>query len=640
MKRRISVKMTVVFFSIILFSNYSFSQDLKYREYSYSDLFKMIEEVKDTVFQLEDAIIRFDLKTDSIYGGRMSLNTQESNYFRKDTISIQKQLVFKNVQFLPFHIIKKGDNEFPEIYSSELHNLIFKKEVSFENCLAITINNSVFEDFVSFTKTEKVESIYNYFTNFISVEKVGLINHASFSDILIKKVKFKNGIDLNYNIYEVEKELIEATLKIENCVFNQGIENHLKYSQIFIRNLGSAEIINSIFNIQNIEITAFTNDNFILKNNNFSKIANVSFSTREYSRGINITGNTFLNDVHLRIKDLYPNMNIDWEQWHDKIINDSSFSDFKRNFMSQKKYRNIDLIKLQRIVESDSVYAIFKNEYYLRDKKSLKEEFKLRSKFVQFYRDQFEFDNANLVYIEYKDIETIKTQLKYQEDPTFNNFFTWKINQFLKIFSAYGTEPARAVVFSMYVILLFAFIYLLFPNSWDAHGRKRIMNRYAFFFTYMNKKAGIHEVYLDNQKEDLLEFDEFKTLVEQQGKKVPKFFTATALPLYKWAISRTKFSASVLKRVDIMKGTWSELPQSKRIWKSILLYGAFLIAVVYDIFIKMLNALMLSINTFTTLGFGEIPIKGLPRYLAIIQGFIGWFMLTIFSVSLISQLLN
>lgn len=32
------------------------------------------------------------------------------------------------------------------------------------------------------------------------------------------------------------------------------------------------------------------------------------------------------------------------------------------------------------------------------------------------------------------------------------------------------------------------------------------------------------------------------------------------------------------------------------------------------------------------LGFGvdEIPIKGLHRYLAIIKGFIGWFMLTIF----------
>ncbi len=89
-----------------------------------------------------------------------------------------------------------------------------------------------------------------------------------------------------------------------------------------------------------------------------------------------------------------------------------------------------------------------------------------------------------------------------------------------------------------------------------------------------------------------------------------------------------------------MKGTWSELPKSKRIWKSVLLIGAFILAICYDLLIKMLNALMLSINTFTTLGFGEIPIKGLPRYLAIIQGFIGWFMLTIFSVSLISQLLN
>ena len=49
---------------------------------------------------------------------------------------------------------------------------------------------------------------------------------------------------------------------------------------------------------------------------------------------------------------------------------------------------------------------------------------------------------------------------------------------------------------------------------------------------------------------------------------------------------------------------------------------------------------MLSVNAFTTLGFGEIPIKGVPRYLAIIEGFIGWFMLTIFSVALISQLLN
>ena len=128
--------------------------------------------------------------------------------------------------------------------------------------------------------------------------------------------------------------------------------------------------------------------------------------------------------------------------------------------------------------------------------------------------------------------------------------------------------------------------------------------------------------------------------MQQAQKHVPKFFVATAMPLYKWSVSGTKLSASILRRIDIMKGSWQDLPQHKRVWKSILLTGAFIIAIIYDLIIKMLNALMLSINTFTTLGFGEIPIKGLPRYLAIIQGFIGWFMLTIFSVSLISQLLN
>jgi len=627
---------------VLLFSISSFSQEkpLKYKEYSYSQFFKLLENEKDTIFTLEDAIIRFDIKTDSMYGGTMSLNNQESNYFRKDSITIYKQLVFKNVQFLAYHLINKGENEFPDAYASGFHNFLFKKKVSFQNCLALSLSNAVFEESVAFSKTKKIESIYNYFTNVITIKKVGLVGPATFSDLSIKNTHFKNGFSISYNIYEVNKELKDFNLTIENCDITYTSSNLFESSNILISNIGMLEIINSKFDVQDLSITAGLNYNFILKNNLFKNKMRIDFTTRASSNGITIESNTFLGDVRLRLEGLSANMNIDWEQWHDKIISDRSFFDFVFKFRSQEKYKNMDLFKLQTITDSDSVYAIFKNEYYLKNKNSLKREFKLRSKYVQFYRDQFEFDNANLVYLEYKDIETKKTQLNYQENPTFDTFFTWKINQFLKVFSAYGTKPSKAIIFSMYVILLFAFVYLLFPNSWDAHGRKRIMNRYAFFFTYMNKKAGIHEVYLDNQKEDLLEFDEFKKLVEQQGKTVPKFFTATALPLYKWAISSTKFSASVLKRVDIMKGTWSEVPKSKRIWKSILLIGAFTLAICYDILIKMLNAIMLSINTFTTLGFGEIPIKGLPRYLAIIQGFIGWFMLTIFSVSLISQLLN
>jgi len=55
--------------------------------------------------------------------------------------------------------------------------------------------------------------------------------------------------------------------------------------------------------------------------------------------------------------------------------------------------------------------------------------------------------------------------------------------------------------------------------------------------------------------------------------------------------------------------------------------------------LSLINALMLSLNAFVTLGFGTIPTTGLARYVCIIQGFIGWFLLSIFTVALINQVL-
>jgi hypothetical protein len=55
--------------------------------------------------------------------------------------------------------------------------------------------------------------------------------------------------------------------------------------------------------------------------------------------------------------------------------------------------------------------------------------------------------------------------------------------------------------------------------------------------------------------------------------------------------------------------------------------------------ISLINAITLSINSFVTLGFGTIPTTGAARYICILQGFIGWFLLSIFTVSLINQIL-
>lgn len=54
---------------------------------------------------------------------------------------------------------------------------------------------------------------------------------------------------------------------------------------------------------------------------------------------------------------------------------------------------------------------------------------------------------------------------------------------------------------------------------------------------------------------------------------------------------------------------------------------------------SLLNALTLSLNSFVTLGFGTIPTTGIARYVCILQGFLGWFLLSIFTASLINQVM-
>jgi len=55
---------------------------------------------------------------------------------------------------------------------------------------------------------------------------------------------------------------------------------------------------------------------------------------------------------------------------------------------------------------------------------------------------------------------------------------------------------------------------------------------------------------------------------------------------------------------------------------------------------KVLNVLMLRLYSFIILGFGEIHTRGIERYVVIIEDFIGWFLLKLFRVSLITQLLQ
>jgi len=324
-----------------------------------------------------------------------------------------------------------------------------------------------------------------------------------------------------------------------------------------------------------------------------------------------------------------------WNQWRGKILSMEGYDLYLKHLLDQDETLNYD-----ELYKVDSIFDNYKNKYKFELDNSYKFEMQLLGQFYDFYKLQHDSDYANEVYVEFKNLETQRFAYLYKEDPNFSSYFTWKINQFLRVFSGYGTNPSLSIIFSLYVIFIFAFVYMLFPNNWETGRKNKLMHRLQFFTKYFRQKEGIKEIYEEDKQESVMSYNEFKKYMHSSKKEIPWFFLWLTKPIYYFSSYNYKMTGKILKHTDILKGRWVDLPKRRKLLTGLIMSLWIISLIVLDLLIKFFNALTLSINTFTTLGFGEIPIKGIPRYLAVVQGFIGWFMLTIFSVSLISQLLN
>ena len=101
-----------------------------------------------------------------------------------------------------------------------------------------------------------------------------------------------------------------------------------------------------------------------------------------------------------------------------------------------------------------------------------------------------------------------------------------------------------------------------------------------------------------------------------------------------------RFLKFIYRRIEVLKGRWKDLRPKRKAYVSLVTIVSLLLYATYLIAVRSLNSITLSINVFSTLGFGAIPVKGVTRYITIVEGFIGWFLLSIFSVSLIGQMLQ
>jgi hypothetical protein len=564
----------------------------QYKEYSYTELFQMIEDEEDSVFELKNALIIPDGKSDITYKAEINFADWSGFiYPKKDSTIIDKALILNNMNFSP-----EAGIENQKTWYKILSYIHFKRSVTLINVSNFMVAGSTFEEHVSVTYDREGLPSINHLSNNLGYQQLFWLSDSHF----LKGIDvgaYQIGQDrLNFQFLLTSSKIYPSPSKFDQFIYH----TYIYFNNIYNFNL----IGNQFIGKGAVRLNVSEPSESEIVGNTFEEQYVILMILDLPNSIIKIADNKFGAIVGLDFKGISENTSLDWEQLKGKTTVFSSLSTALSLTNKEDSLITNDWTKLESLDYYANILAIENTQAY-------KAEQKLKGQLFKHYKNQNDNEFANAVYIESKDLETKRLAFLYRNTPTFKTFFSWKINQFLRVFSAYGTEPARAIIFSVYVIIAFALIYLFFPNHWDAHGKDRILHRYQFFFKYLNKDAGMHEVYLEGKQDELAHYDGFKNFFIENGKTVPKFFLATALPLYRWSIASTRSTSWFLQKIDIFKGKWADLPAPQRAAKTVLLTLAFALALLYDIFIKMLNALMLSINTFTTLGFGEIPIKGI-----------------------------
>ena len=589
-----------------------------YVYHSYSEFLQLIQQEEDTLFEYSNAIIQFDPKTDQRFTIYYKFKDSVWSEQPVDTIHIRKHIQLQNVHFYSIEKDTLIENK-REVTKSEgvWYKCRFEGRVEIFQCSDIQLFNS---------------RLANHFRiinqNYVPKDLV-----RSNAEIRIQNNRITKDFSIGSD-WEADNNQSRVLINNNDFIIDEHKGNYalsVYANSVFFLGFSRNNVRSIAPNIVNV----VSGNWIVFEDNIFKRYVTLDINELRGFQRLQLNRNSFPDFVLLNLPlTIPPSAFIGWKQFEGQLISNNGFGPFISDlYVKDKLYATANRFK-----------SVFLRQYYdsirISNPKAFVGEMALRGRLYNHHKSKYDYETANQVFIDLKNLETERLAFLHRENPSFRTYFKWKINQFLKLFVDYGTEPAKAIVFALYVIMLFAAVYLFFPNSWDSHGKNRLKDRYLFFLKYLSLNKGIHDVYLEERKDEIAEGERFKAILEQHKLDAPAIFYRTALPLYKWSMAGTRTYSRIIQNFDFLKGKWKETDQKIRAVKTFLVVAIFFFAILYDLFIKVLNAVMLSINTFTTLGFGEIPIKGLPRYLAIIQGFIGWFMLTIFSVSLISQLLN
>lgn len=517
--------------------------------------------------------------------------------------------------------------------------------------------------------------------------------------IQVSKVLDLKNVEFDYN-FTFRKFHFRNCVWLENCDNNQLYFVSSTFDSTFFATSSSKTsaffIGHSTFNgdvdLNNIQLFHAVNTNFYNRNYLAGEIPFIEFKGCRFEMK-NKGGNDFKNPHNLSLRNLSPAIKVSMEIFSSDFISNGkemgldlfatnfSYLNLQKNLFQVPVYlylvqldkfivencqfdkpidmRDIGLntnatnIHFSQLTQKIAIKDTFISTYYpietlyrgtgdeeLAHERNFNQLIAVYSKLLGVYKYRGDQKSYNACYIEMKDLTSRKAAFDYRQHPTLEAFFEWRLAQFLKTFCDYGTSPVKSLIFSFYVILAFSFIYFLFPSEEDNLNRRSFSRFLTQAIDYFKTDKQLLDFQVESQEAELKNLQFLRDKLEEARQGTPGVISWIGWPFYAWMSVYHRFMIWFYNRSDLVKGQWSLLSQGRKFWLGFLVSVYFLLFLVSGLFVRILNALALSLNVFVTLGYGEISASGTMRYLAVLEGLLGWFLLSIFSVSLIGQVLQ
>lgn len=511
------------------------------------------------------------------------------------------------------------------------------KKIFFYDCTFNTGKNAplVFDNWV-FGKINIAGCSFNNVLRFENCKQSGnypilLENNTFKKELLISGSDSLKRLQINKCLFE-SKAIIGTTLKefsIENSKFIVDSSN------FNTRHAGKTEYQLCLNNIKTEEINLvdchFSNENFPnvfsidFGGTEIEKLTILNTQTNAISFGDTKVENAILIDS-LSVSDYINVRNFDFPETNTNI---------PWYNLGGEKLAIFDVARSEQIIPYQA-----KTEKQLMNTLYYNDLISAYNKFNTLYHDRGDLRSANRSYVEIKTLETRMQKHLLANDWDFNVYLNYKLNVFLSFFSDFATNPGKSLIQSLWVLLAFTVLYMISFSEWDGMNYSYYLLQYRLFSAYITTDSSINEVYGKRKNPHRNLMKKIRKKYNLSGKEIPRTLKFFGKPLHFLGKFRYEVVPNLLRLFNFQGKSWESLQPSEKVYSTFLIILIMISFGIYVVVVKFINAFILSLNSFVVIGFGMLPEKGLAMYLSIIEGIIGWFLLTIFTITLLSQVLQ